>query len=231
MRLRSAWWLCAGAVWLGGCASPDTAGMARAKVPVFSHPRDLTNPYVPLASLKQDILGNAHERVERTVRPDIHKTFRIGGQAVDALAVEDRESVDGRVTEITLDYFAQDDDGNVYYLGEDVNEYKDGKVSGHCGAWLLGRDAQKPGLLMPAHPKVGDVFKSEDAPPITWEQDRVVSLSETQTVPAGTFQNCLKIKERASDGGTEYKLYAPGTGCILEADSDGEVALQTHTTN
>ncbi|MGH7994705.1 MAG: hypothetical protein ACREDQ_14375 [Limisphaerales bacterium] len=196
----------------------------------FSHPRKITNPYLPLASLKQDLLESSGERIERTVKPDVHKTFTIAGLAVEALAVEDREFAGGKLAEVTLDYFAQADDGTVYYLGEDVDEYKNGKVIGHSGAWLLGRDTQKPGVLMPAHPKVGNRFRSEDVPKITREQDEVVSVSETVTVPAGTFQNCVKIKEVTSDGDTEYKLYAPGIGCVKEIESDGELALSSHAT-
>ena len=203
-----------------------------AKPPAFSHSRDITNPYLPLASLKQDILENKNERVERTARPDVHKVFQLGGQTFEALTVEDREySPGGDLIEATLDYFAQDDDGNVYYLGEDVDTYKNGKVSGHSGAWLLGKDTQKPGVLMPAHPQIGDKFMSEDVPKITWEKDEVVSLSETVTVPAGIFSNCVKIKETASDGDTEIKFYAPGVGCIEEIEGAAALPLKSHTTN
>jgi hypothetical protein len=214
---------------LAGCADMDSSHSAQTESPKFSHPRDITNPYLPLALLKQDVLKNENERVERVAKPDVHKIFHIGRQTVEAATVEDREfNASGELTEATLDYFAQDDDGNVYYLGEDVDEYKSGKVSGHGGAWLFGKDTQRLGLLMPAHPKIGDKFKSEDAPPITWEQDEVVSLSETATVPAGTFQNCVKIKEVASDGDTEYKLYAPNVGCVEEIEGKTPLPLQSH---
>jgi len=203
----------------------------RALSPKFSHPAEITNPYLPLALLKQDILQNKSERVERTTRPEVHMTFLVGGQTVEALAVEDREfNAAGELIEATLDYFAQDEDGNVYYMGEDVDEYKNGKVFGHSGAWLYGKGTQKLGLLMPVHPKIGDQFKSEDAAPITWETDEVVSLLETATVPAGTFNNCLKIKETASDGDTEYKLYAPGVGCVEEIEGTNPLPLLSHTT-
>lgn len=211
-----------------GIAMASATGQAQ---PLFSHPRAITNSFLPLATLKQDILESKDEHVERTAKPDVKKIFTIGGQTVAALAVEDKELADGKLTEITLDYFAQDDAGNVYYLGEDVDQYKDGKISGHSGGWLLGKDTQKPGWLMPAHPKVGDKFRSEDVPKITTEADEVVSVSETVTVPAGTFQNCVKVEEHASDGATEYKYYAPGIGCIKEVDSDGELSLKSHTTN
>jgi hypothetical protein len=149
---------------------------------------------------------------------------------VDSLVVEDREFEDGKLTEVTLDYFAQSDDGAVYYLGEDVDEYENGKVTGHSGAWLYGVHTQRPGVLMPAHPRVGDKFKSEDVPKITTEDDEVLSVNETVTVPAGKFQNCIKIKEVLSDGGTEYKYYAPRVGCVRELPVDGDVPLKSHTT-
>ena len=218
---------------LAGCVG-DGANQSKgkvAKLPPFSHPQEITNPYLPLASLKQDILENENKRVERTARPDVHKMFQLGGQTIEALTVEDREyTASGDLTEATLDYFAQDDDGNVCYLGEDMDEYKNGKVSGHSGAWLLGKDTQKPGVLMPAHPKVGDKFMSEDVPKITWEKDEVVSVSEIVTVPAGTFSNCVKIKETASDGDTEIKFYALGVGCIEEIEGKTGLPLKSHTT-
>jgi hypothetical protein len=196
----------------------------------FSHPREITNRWLPLASLKRDILERKGDRVERTARPGAHKTFKIAGQTVEALAVEDREFVGGKLTEVTLDYSAQADDGTVCYLGEDVDEYKNGKVVGHPGAWLLGKDTETPGILMPAHPRVGDKFKFEAVPHITWEQDEVVSVSETVVVPAGTFQNCVKIKEKTSDGDMEYKLYAPGVACVEEIEAEGRLPLVSHET-
>ena len=221
-----------GVLALAGCSSPETSSTATPPLPAFSHPRDITNPYLPLATLKQDILENKSERVERTARPEVHKMFQLDGQTIEALTVEDREyGAGGDLTEATLDYFAQDDAGNVYYLGEDVDEYKNGKISGHSGAWLLGRDTKTPGLLLPAHSKVGDKFQAENVPGITREDDEVVSISETVTVPAGTYQNCVKVKEHASDGATEFKLYAPGIGCIKEVESDGELPLKSHATN
>ena len=207
---------------------PALAGQG--EVPKFTHPRAITNPYLPLASLKQDILegkeGGTHLRVERTAKPEVRKRFEFAGQSVEALAVEDREFENGKLSEVTLDYFAQADDGTVYYLGEDVNEYKQGKVVGHGGAWLLGLQTQKPGVLMPANPKLGDKFRSEDAPPITTEDDEVVGVADTVKVPTGTFKHCLKVKEVASDGDTEYKYYAKDVGCIQEG---ADVKLKSHS--
>jgi DUF3108-like len=212
-------------------ASAAPSGAAGAK---FSHPRAITNPYLPLASLKQDILvgreGGKRVRVERTARPDRRKTFKIGDQKVPALAVEDRELENGELTELTIDYFAQADDGTVYYLGEEVDEYKHGKVVGHEGAWMYGRDTRKLTPIMPGNPRVGDRFRSEDVSQSIFEEDEVVSLTETITVPAGTFHECLKIKETLADGSVEYKYYAKGVGCVREVPAEGDVLLQSHTT-
>ena len=213
-------------------AKKATKALAAAR---FTHPRDITNPYLPLVSLKQDILegkeGSKEIRIERTMKPEIRKTFKVGKQTVEVLVMEDRELENGKLTEVTLDYFAQADDGAVYYFGEDVDEYKDGKVVGHSGAWLYGVHTQIPGVLMPGRPKVGDKFRSEDVPRITIEDNGVLSLSETVTVPAGTYQNCLKMKEVLSDGAIEYKYYAKGVGCIREMPEGGDVLLKSHTTS
>ena len=84
----------------------------------------------------------------------------------------------GQLIEKTVDYFAQDKAGNVYYFGEDVNEYENGHLASDEGQWRLGRDTNTPGVLMPAHPKVGDTFYAENIPGIAVEKDRIVASGE-----------------------------------------------------
>ena len=200
----------------------------------FSHPREITNPFLPLATVKQDILEGTEEgkkvRVERTARPDIRKTFKIGNQAVEALVFEDRAYEDGHLVEVALDYFAQDDKGTVYYLGEVVDEYKEGKVIGHEGSWLLGKDTPAPGVMVPAQPKLGQKWRSEDVSNDVSEIDEIVSVSEKVATPAGTYENCVKVKESLADGTTEFKYYARGVGVVREAPPDGDVLLKSHKT-
>ena len=200
----------------------------------FSHPRDITNPFVPLATLKQDVLEATEDgkqvRITRTAMPGKHRSFTIAGQKVDALAVEDREIEDGVIAEVAMDYFAQDDAGTVFYLGEEVDEYEGGKLKGHKGSWMFGKDTQIPGVLFPAHPKVGTRFKSEDVSKEINEKDDVVSVSETVITPAGTYKNCVKVREKLADGTTEYKYYAPGVGVVREVPPHGDVLLKSHTT-
>ena len=153
----------------------------------FSHPADITNAWLPLAQLKQDVLDGTEDgskvHIERTAKPDIHRTFKLGGQTIESAAVEDRDFEDGELAEVTMDYFAQDDNGTVYYLGEEVDECKGGKVVGHKGGWMVGRDTPVPGVLLPGTLKVGQAWRSEDVSSEISEKDKVVSLSETVTVP------------------------------------------------
>lgn len=220
------------ALWLVSPGSSQASFQSNSAPPVFSHPTEITNPLLPLGSLKQDILdgkeGGVAVRVERT-RQAGTKSFTVDGKTIRAMIVEDRTFAGGKLEEIALDYFAQSDDGTVYYLGEQVDNYKGGKVANHDGTWLYGVHTKKLGILMPARPALGDRFRSKDVPGITRENDEVVSISETVTVPAGTYTNCVKVKEVLSDGKVEYKFYALKVGVVRELPVDGQVDLRTHS--
>ena len=197
----------------------------------FTNPTSVTNPYLPLSQLHQDILegteGGKKIRIERTMKPGT-RTFLIHGKKVTARVMEDREFENGKLTEVTLDYIAQDDSGAVRYMGEKVDEYKAGKVVGHSGAWLTGEHNALPGVLIPAHPKVGDTFHSENVPGIAVESDEIVAVDETVTVPAGTYKHCVKVKESVEGEEPEYKFYAPHVGVVREMPHGGDVRLISH---
>ncbi|MCW3094648.1 MAG: hypothetical protein JWL77_266 [Chthonomonadaceae bacterium] len=197
----------------------------------FANPMAITNPYLPLSRLHQDILEGKEDgkkiRIERTMKPGT-RTFLVHGKKVTARLMEDREFEDGKLTEVTLDYIAQADDGAVCYMGEKVDEYTDGKVSGHKGAWLTGEHNALPGVLFPAHPKVGDTFHSENVPGIAVESDEIVSVDETVTVPSGTYKHCVKVKESVEGEEPEYKYYAPNVGVVREVPHGGDVRLISH---
>ncbi len=197
----------------------------------FDRASAITNSYLPLSRLHQDILegseGGKKIRVERTMKSDT-RTFTVHGKKVVARIMEDREFEDGNLTEVTLDYIAQADNGAVCYMGEKVDEYSNGKVAGHKGAWLTGEHNALPGVLIPAHPKPGDKFHSENVPGIAVESDEVVSIDETVTVPAGTYKHCVKVKESVEGEESEYKYYAPGVGVVRESPHGGDVSLASH---
>jgi hypothetical protein len=150
------------------------------------------------------------------------ETKRIDG--VEARAVEYREARNGKLIEVTRDYFAVDRvTGDVYYMGEDVDVYKNGKVAGHEGAWLAGSGGARFGLMMPGRIKLGRKFYQEYAPGVAMDRAEVVGTGESVTTPAGTFRDCVRMKETSplEKLAVEYKVYAPGIGLV----KDGEFEL------
>jgi hypothetical protein len=101
-------------------------------------------------------------------------------------------------------------------------------MTGHKGSWMFGRDTQVPGVILPAKPKIGDKFKPEDVSAEINEADEVIATTETVTVPAGNYKDCIKVKEHLADGTIEFKYYAPGIGVVREVPPNGDVLLKSH---
>jgi hypothetical protein len=139
---------------------------------------------------------------------------------VTTRVVEERETKNGELVEISRNFFALDrTTKDVYYFGEDVDIYRNGKVVSHDGAWLSGVNGARFGLMIPHQPKVGDRFYQEIAPKVALDRVEVISLTEEVRVPAGTFRNCLRIRESSGlEAGSDTKWYAPGVGIIRDAD-------------
>ncbi len=139
---------------------------------------------------------------------------------VKTRVVLERETSGGHLAEVSRNYFAIDKvSGDLYYFGEDVDEYAGGKVTGHGGAWLSGVDGARFGLMIPGKPKPGDRYYQEMAPGVAMDRAEVVSVTETAKVPAGSFANVLHTRESSAiESGSEDKWYAPGVGLIKDAD-------------
>jgi hypothetical protein len=198
--------------------------------PVFSDPTTIDNRYLPLTAKKRcELRGKADDGTrERSIKTVLERTrrFDIAGQQVDAVVIRDDAYEDGRLVERTFDYFAQADDGTVYYLGEDVDNIRRGKVVDHGGSWLYGRDTDVLGVAMPADPKVGDQYRFEDVPRITSESNRVEEAGMRARAARRTFTGVIRIQEFIQpEGEIEYKLYAPEVGLIVEYPPDGRIAL------
>jgi hypothetical protein len=195
----------------------------------FSDPTDIDNRYYPLTEFERCVLRGREDGARiRVVRTPLDRTkmFRHDGQPVRAAVIKDREYEDGELVERTFDYFAQDDRGTVWYLGEDVDEIEDGRVVGHGGAWLYGKDTNKLGVGMPAHPRVGSRWRHEDVPGGPSEKDKVVAILDRATVRGKTYRDVLRVRERTESGGEpEFKLYAPRVGNIQEQPPDGRIGL------
>ena len=201
------------------------AAAVAAAAPVFSHPTTIDNRYLPLTTRHRCELRGGGERVVRTVL-ERTKRFDVGGQSVDAVVVRDKAYEHGRLVERTFDYFAQSDDGTVYYLGEHVDNIRRGKVVNHRGSWRYGRDTDVAGVAMPPDPKLGDQWRFEDVPGITTESDRVEETGMRSLVDGRMFHDVIRVQEFVQpEGEVEYKLYAPGIGLIVEYPPDGRSAL------
>jgi hypothetical protein len=195
----------------------------------FSDPTDIDNRYDPLTQHDRCVLrgkeDGAHVRVVR--KPlDRTKRFTHNGERFRAAVIRDSEFEDGELAERTFDYFAQDDRGTVWYLGEDVNKIENGKVVGHGGSWLFGKDTNKMGVGMPAHPQVGSRWRHEDVPGGPFESDKVVAILDKATVRGKTYHDVVRVREHTKpDDEIEFKLYAPGVGNIQEKPPDGRLGL------
>ena len=137
---------------------------------------------------------------------------------VKTRVVEERESVDGELSEISRNFFARCKETNaVYYFGEDVDIYEDGKIVSHDGEWRAGKDGAKPGLIMPGTFLLGSKYFQEIAPNA---QDRAMhtAMGLKVTTPAGVFRNCVVVSEdSAIEAGAEStKVYCPDVGLVID---------------
>jgi hypothetical protein len=174
------------------------------------------NQYFVLEPGFQLVLEGDDTKLQITV---LNETKTVDG--IITRVVEEKEWEDGKLYEISRNYFAMcERTKDVFYFGEDVDFYKNGKVVKHEGSWLAGNEGNKAGLIMPGTPKVGMKYYQEIAPKVAMDRAEIVSLDETCKTPAGTFSKCLKVKEGTALNiiEEEYKYYAPGIGLIQDED-------------
>lgn len=171
------------------------------------------NPYFILEPGYVLVLADGDEKLIITVK---NETRLIDG--VQTRVVEERESKNGHLTEISRNFFAISRRTNsVYYFGEEVDIYENDKVIKHEGAWLSGVNGAKFGLAMPGLPVVKARYYQEIAPGKAMDRGEIIGLKETLKVPAGEFKNCLKTEDSSQiEAGKEFKFYAPGIGLIKE---------------
>lgn len=182
--------------------------------PAFSSPTSVTNPLFPISHLISVVMLGTSDgepfRTEVTLLPNT-KTIEWNDRQIEVLASQYVAFVDGRINEVALDWYAQADDGSVWYLGEDVFNYEDGVVADTEGTWMAGRDG--PGaMIMPANPQAGDVYRPENAYPIVFEEVTVKSVGLTVDGPSGSVDGAIVVEELHMDGTYEDKIFAPGYG-------------------
>ncbi len=177
------------------------------------------NPYWPLKPGTtfhyEGVRGTTPQTDNETVT---HQTKNIVG--IPSTVVRDVVSEHGKPVERTLDYYAQDKQGNVWYMGEDSFETnQQGKMARASDSWLAGVKGGKPGIIMPGNPQPGDAYRQEYYPPgEALDPARVLSLDGSATVPyQGRHTGLLVTSERSPlEPQTEQKYYSPGLGEVKE---------------
>lgn len=218
---------CVVAVTLPGCARPGHAPAsddARPWVSTFHIPLDEwtatgRSDWFILEPGYRLVLEAGSTRLVITV---LDQTRRIDG--VTARVVEERESRDGELVEVSRNFLAMSTGtGGVYYFGEEVDHYAGGGVVSHDGTWRSGVDGARFGLLVPGRPRPGQRFHQEYAPGLAMDRAEVISLDAVAHTPAGRFDHCLLLEETTplEPGAREHKLYAPGIGLV----QDGSLQL------
>lgn len=137
--------------------------------------------------------------------------------------VSDTAWLDGELVEATNDWFAEDDQGNVWYFGEYSEEWEEGELIGTEGSWEAGVDEALPGMLMPAHPKMGMKYQQEYYEDEAEDMAMVINLDKTVEIDYGTFDGCLETMEWTpiEPGEREHKFYKPGIGLVMELKPKG----------
>jgi hypothetical protein len=196
-------------------------------MPAFSDPTNITNPLFPVSAQRSVLLlgkvdGQAF-RTEVTLLPE-PRIIEWGGQRIPALVSQYTAYLDGRIHEVAYDFYAQADDGSVWYLGEDVFNFHEGAIANTHGTWIAGKDGPAA-MIMPVDPQEGDVYRPENIPGFVFEEVTVRSTNQTVDGPFGPISGALVVEELHMDGTTEEKIFAPGYGEFYTAAGGDTEAL------
>jgi hypothetical protein len=197
--------------------------------PRFSDPTNVTNPLFPIAGLRSAVLDGRIDggpfHTETTLLPYTRLIEWTPGRCVETLVSQYTAFLDGRIQEVALDYYAQAEDGSVWYFGEDVSDYdRRGVIAFTTDSWLAGRDGP-PAMIMPGDPQVGQAFRTENIPGKVFEEVIVKTTGKTVPGPFGPVDGAMVGRELHDDGTASDKVFAPGYGEFLTRDTDGVEAM------
>lgn len=179
---------------------------------------EVTNPYFPLPPGTTFHYIGETEGVVSTDDMEVTRQKKVI-LGVRCTVVHDLVYTEGVLTEDTLDWYAQDSSGNVWYFGEDTKELDaNGNVISTEGSWQAGVNGAQQGIVMEAHPHVGDKYRQEFLAGVAEDMAQVLGLDKSTCVLFGCFDDVLLTKEWTplEKGVTDQKSYAPGVGLILE---------------
>ena len=211
-----------------GAGSGIPQDLPQGAEPVNLDPKDFTtridNPYWPMDpgtrwTYRETDKGGAQLKVVVTVSDQTKKI----ANGVTARVVRDTATEDGKIIEDTIDWYAQDREGNIWYLGENTAEFENGKLMSKEGSFEAGVDGAKPGVIMPAHPQDGMHYRQEYYKGEAEDNGEVLSTNEQVRSPFGQFDNALLTKDTITiePNVLEYKLYAKGIGPVVALGVSG----------
>jgi hypothetical protein len=182
----------------------------------FSRP--LANDYYPLEPGLTTVFDGGGEHVEVTVTEDTKVIMGVTTQVIT-----DQVTVDGELTEDTVDWYAADNFGNVWYFGEKTAEYENGEITSTEGSWEAGVDGALPGIIMLAEPRVGDTYRQEFYAGEAEDVAKVYVMDERFSVPKDTYDLVLVTEDWSllTPDVHERKWYAPGIGVVFEETITG----------
>jgi len=205
-----------------------SSGLPQGSEPVELDPSEFTtqidNEYWPMAPgtrwVYEETQGSGPP--QRVVVTVTNETKRIAN-GVEARVVHDAVSENGQPIEITDDWYAQDADGNIWYLGERTSEYENGKLVTRSGSFEAGVDGAQAGIIMPAEPQPGLAYRQEYYEGEAEDEGAVLSIGDMAQVPAGFFPKTLMTRDLVplEPKVQELKFYAPGVGPVLTLDTSG----------
>jgi hypothetical protein len=200
----------------GGTSSSLPQGSKAEKLDPSKFTTEIDNPYWPIQPgshwVYSEVEDGAAQRVDVTA---LDKTKTLDG--VTARVVHDQVTRKGHVLEDTYDWYAQDSDGNIWYLGENTKEFDNGKVNTE-GSWAYGVDGAQAGVVVPADPEQGQKYREEYWAGHAEDAAEVLNTTSQVQVPLGRYQDALLTRNYSSLEPTveEMKLYAKGVGPVME---------------
>jgi hypothetical protein len=217
---------------------PAATAPAEAKLPTGAQPvnldpanfgADITNPYWPMKPGTRWTYRSAEASgpSEDIVIVVTRKTKKLAN-GITARVVRDTARSKGQIIEDTFDWYAQDTDGNVWYMGEQTAEFEKGKIVSTEGSWEAGVDGAQPGILLPAQPQVGQKYRQEYKKGKAEDNGEVLAMNHLVEVKAGSFEDAMVTMDTSTiePDVVEYKFYGHGTGPLLALDISGGAARE-----
>ncbi len=218
--------------------SPPASALPGPKLPAGAEPvsldpanfsADITNPYWPMKPGTRWIYrgieeGEAPQDIVTVATTSTKKL----ANGITARVVRDTARSEGQIVEDTVDWYAQDSAGNVWYMGEQTAEFENGKVVSRAGSWEAGKDGAMPGIMIPAQPQVGQRYRQEYKKGDAEDNGEVLAMNNLVEVKAGQYRRTLVTMDTSTiePDVVEFKFYAPNVGPLLALDIAGGAARE-----